>query len=48
MVCGPSRGGDGFLQLNDPDSQKAGRVMQAKLKMKKIDVERLQQAYENR
>ena len=34
--------------LNDPDPQKAGRVRQAMLKMKKIDVEKLHQAYENR
>lgn len=32
--------------LNDPDPAKAGRVMQAMLKMKKIDIAILQQAYE--
>lgn len=31
--------------LNDPDPQKARRVMEAMLKMKKIDIERLKQAY---
>lgn len=30
--------------LNDPDRDKAGRVMQAMLQMKKIDVAKLQQA----
>ena len=32
--------------LNDPDKDKASRVMQAMLKMKKIDIQVLQQAYE--
>ena len=32
--------------LNDPDPVKAGRVMQAMLQMKKIDVAGLQKAYE--
>ncbi len=31
--------------LNDPDAKKAGRVMQAMLKMKKIDVPTLERAY---
>ncbi len=31
--------------LNDPDAEKAGRVMQAMLKMKKIDVPMLERAY---
>jgi predicted 3-demethylubiquinone-9 3-methyltransferase (glyoxalase superfamily) len=31
--------------LNDPDPEKAGRVMQAMLKMNKIDIQALQQAY---
>jgi predicted 3-demethylubiquinone-9 3-methyltransferase (glyoxalase superfamily) len=31
--------------LNDPDAKKAGRVMQAMLKMKKIDIPTLEQAY---
>ena len=30
--------------LNDPDKEKSGRVMQAMLKMKKIDIEILEQA----
>ena len=34
--------------LNDPDPVKSGRVMQAMLQMKKIDVEKLKQAYEGR
>ncbi len=34
--------------LNDPDREKADRVMQAMLKMKKIDVEKLNRAYEGR
>lgn len=34
--------------LNDPDSGKAGRVMQAMLRMKKIEIEELEQAYEGR
>ena len=32
--------------LGDPDPEKAGRVMQAMLKMRKIDVQGLRQAYE--
>ena len=32
--------------LNDPDPQKSKRVMAAMLKMGKIDIQRLQQAYE--
>ena len=32
--------------LNDPDPEKAGRVMQAMLKMNKIDIQALQQAYD--
>ncbi|HLF79410.1 MAG TPA: VOC family protein [Dehalococcoidia bacterium] len=31
--------------LNDPDPEKAGRVMQAMLQMQKIDVARLREAY---
>ncbi|MBI4547728.1 MAG: VOC family protein, partial [Ignavibacteriae bacterium] len=31
--------------LNDPDPQKSGRVMQALLQMKKLDIAKLQQAY---
>lgn len=31
--------------LADPDKEKAGRVMQAMLKMKKIDIRELTQAY---
>lgn len=31
--------------LGDPDHEKAGRVMQAMLKMKKIDVAGLEKAY---
>ena len=31
--------------LSDPDPEKAGRVMQAMLKMNKIDIEGLQRAY---
>jgi predicted 3-demethylubiquinone-9 3-methyltransferase (glyoxalase superfamily) len=31
---------------SDPDPQKANRVMEALLKMKKIDIAALQQAYE--
>ena len=34
--------------LGDPDPEKSGRVMQAMLKMVKIDVEGLRRAYENR
>jgi len=33
--------------LSDPDPQKSGRVMQAMLQMDKIDVRRLQQAYQH-
>ncbi|MEA4906265.1 MAG: VOC family protein [Anaerolineaceae bacterium] len=32
--------------LQDPDPQKAGRVVQAMLKMKKLDIQALQAAYE--
>jgi predicted 3-demethylubiquinone-9 3-methyltransferase (glyoxalase superfamily) len=32
--------------LNDADPQKSKRVMEAMLKMKKIDIEALKQAYE--
>jgi len=31
--------------LTDPDPDKAARVMQAMMKMQKIDIARLQQAY---
>ncbi len=31
--------------INDPDSQKSERVMQAMLQMKKIDIEKLKRAY---
>lgn len=34
--------------LGDPDPEKAGRAVQAMLKMKKIDIEGLRQAYEGR
>jgi predicted 3-demethylubiquinone-9 3-methyltransferase (glyoxalase superfamily) len=34
--------------LSDPDPQKAKRVMEAMLKMKKIVIDDLQQAYEGR
>lgn len=34
--------------LNDSDPAKAGRAMQAMLQMKKIDVEKLQRAYEGK
>ncbi len=34
--------------LNDPDPQKAKRVMEAMLKMTKIDIDTLKQAYEGR
>jgi predicted 3-demethylubiquinone-9 3-methyltransferase (glyoxalase superfamily) len=34
--------------LSDPDAAKANRVMQAMLQMKKIDIARLQQAYDQR
>jgi predicted 3-demethylubiquinone-9 3-methyltransferase (glyoxalase superfamily) len=32
--------------LSDPDPQKSKRVMEAVLRMKKLDIERLQQAYD--
>jgi predicted 3-demethylubiquinone-9 3-methyltransferase (glyoxalase superfamily) len=32
--------------LSDPDPEKSGRVMDAMLQMKKIDIEGLKQAYE--
>ena len=31
--------------INDPDSEKSGRVMEAMLKMKKIEIEKLKEAY---
>jgi predicted 3-demethylubiquinone-9 3-methyltransferase (glyoxalase superfamily) len=34
--------------LSDPDPEKSQRVMKAMLQMKKIDVKRLQQAYEHK
>jgi predicted 3-demethylubiquinone-9 3-methyltransferase (glyoxalase superfamily) len=34
--------------LNDPDTEKSGRVMKAMLQMSKIDIEILKQAYEGR
>lgn len=34
--------------LSDPDPAKAGRVMQAMMQMKKIDIAGLQRAYEQR
>lgn len=34
--------------LSDPDPEKAQRVMQAMLQMKKIDIEGLRKAYENK
>ena len=34
--------------LNDADKEKSGRVMQAMLQMKKIDVEKLRKAYDKR
>lgn len=33
--------------LNDPDPERSNRVMQAMLKMKKIDIQTLRQAYEH-
>ena len=35
------------MLLADPDRRKAGRVMDVMLKMKKLDIRTLQQAYEN-
>ena len=32
--------------MNDPDREKAGRVMQAMLQMKKIDIQKLNESYE--
>jgi predicted 3-demethylubiquinone-9 3-methyltransferase (glyoxalase superfamily) len=32
--------------LNDPDAQKSQRVMQAMLKMRKLDIKKLKQAYQ--
>lgn len=32
--------------LSDPDKEKAGRVMQAMLQMKKLDIQKLQEAYD--
>jgi predicted 3-demethylubiquinone-9 3-methyltransferase (glyoxalase superfamily) len=34
--------------MSDPDTEKAGRVTQAMLKMTKIEIEPLRQAYEQR
>ena len=34
--------------MGDKDSEKAGRVMNAMLKMKKIDIEKLKQAYDGK
>jgi predicted 3-demethylubiquinone-9 3-methyltransferase (glyoxalase superfamily) len=34
--------------MNDPDTEKSGRVMQAMLKMKKIDIAGLQAAYDGK
>jgi predicted 3-demethylubiquinone-9 3-methyltransferase (glyoxalase superfamily) len=34
--------------LNDPNPERAGRVMQAMLKMNKIDIQTLQEAYDGR
>jgi predicted 3-demethylubiquinone-9 3-methyltransferase (glyoxalase superfamily) len=31
--------------INDPDSEKSGRVMEAMLQMKKIDIDKLKRAY---
>jgi predicted 3-demethylubiquinone-9 3-methyltransferase (glyoxalase superfamily) len=31
--------------INDPDSEKSGRVMEAMLRMKKIDIGELRRAY---
>jgi predicted 3-demethylubiquinone-9 3-methyltransferase (glyoxalase superfamily) len=31
--------------INDPDSEKSGRVMEAMLQMKKIDIEKIKRAY---
>ena len=33
--------------LADPDRKKAGRVMEVMLKMKKLDIKTLQQAYQH-
>ena len=33
--------------LSDPDPEKSGRVMKAMLKMKKLDIRALEQAYDN-
>lgn len=35
-----------YTLMNDPDPEKSGRVMQAMLQMKKIDIPTLRQAYE--
>ncbi len=43
-----SRYGDAMTMLNDPDADKATRVMQAMMTMRKIDVARLQQTYDHR
>ena len=34
--------------MGDPDPEKSARVMKAMLQMDKIDVKKLQEAYENR
>jgi predicted 3-demethylubiquinone-9 3-methyltransferase (glyoxalase superfamily) len=34
--------------MSDPDPEKSGRVMQAMLKMQKIEIVKLQQAYDNK
>lgn len=34
--------------LSDPDKEKSGRVMQAMLAMKKIEIDKLKQAYEGK
>jgi predicted 3-demethylubiquinone-9 3-methyltransferase (glyoxalase superfamily) len=34
--------------MSDPDAEKSGRVMQAMLQMKKLDIKKLKDAYENK
>jgi predicted 3-demethylubiquinone-9 3-methyltransferase (glyoxalase superfamily) len=34
--------------MTDKDAQRSGRVMQALMQMKKLDIEKLRQAYEGR
>ena len=34
--------------MSDPDPEKSGRVIKAMLQMEKLDIRRLQQAYENK